>query len=113
MISSKVSLSLSVLAVSLFVFCGNAGATILFQDNFQAASAVTNPSTTLALPGPAQVGTWSAFGDDTGTNQGVQVWNNVDPAKVYQRKGAIAVTLVDKNQREAFVEQEASRCLDP
>ena len=32
--------------------------------------------------------------------------------KVYQRKGAIAVTLVDKNQREAFVEQEASRCLE-
>jgi len=41
-----------------------------------------------------------------------KVWNNVDPAKVYQRKGAISVTLVNKNQREAFVEQEANRCLE-
>lgn len=39
-------------------------------------------------------------------------WNNVDPAKVYQRKGTIAVKLVDKNDRETFVEQEASRCLE-
>ena len=50
--------------------------------------------------------------ENIASSYGNKVWNNVDPAKVYQRKGAIAVTLVDKNQREAFVEQEASRCLE-
>ena len=50
--------------------------------------------------------------ENIASRYGNKVWNNVDPAKVYQRKGAIAVTLVDKNQREAFVEQEASRCLE-
>ncbi|MDF7680217.1 putative selenate reductase subunit YgfK [Enterobacteriaceae bacterium ESL0689] len=39
-------------------------------------------------------------------------WNNVDPAQVYQRKGTIAVTLIDKDDREAFVTQEAKRCLE-
>lgn len=48
--------------------------------------------------------------ENIASRYGNKVWNNVDPAKVYQRKGAIAVTTVDKNQREAFVEQEASRC---
>lgn len=50
--------------------------------------------------------------ENIASSYGNKVWNNVDPAKVYQRKGTIAVTLVDKNQREAFVEQEASRCLE-
>ncbi len=39
-------------------------------------------------------------------------WLNVDPAEVYARKGLIAVEMVDKNDREAFVTQEAKRCLD-
>jgi len=80
MSSSKVSLILAVLAVSFFAFCGNAGATILFQDNFDNVAGVTNPSTTLARP-VAQVGTWGPLQDDTRTNnQGIQVWNNVTPA---------------------------------
>lgn len=45
-------------------------------------------------------------------HHGNKRWNNVDPATVYQRKGNIAITLVDKDDREAFVAQEASRCLE-
>lgn len=50
--------------------------------------------------------------ENIASRYGNKVWSNVDPAQVYQRKGTIAVTLVDKNQRDAFVEQEASRCLE-
>ncbi|QGN38588.1 putative selenate reductase subunit YgfK [Klebsiella oxytoca] len=50
--------------------------------------------------------------ENIASSHGNKFWNNVDPTKVYQRKGAIAVTLVDKDQRDAFVEQEASRCLE-
>jgi len=39
-------------------------------------------------------------------------WNNVDPAEIYQRKGNIAITQVDKDNREVFVVQEANRCLE-
>lgn len=39
-------------------------------------------------------------------------WNNVDPAEIYRRKGAIAIAQVDKDDRDAFVAQEASRCLE-
>lgn len=39
-------------------------------------------------------------------------WSNVDPAEIYQRKGAISVVMVDKEEREAFVAQEAQRCLE-
>lgn len=46
------------------------------------------------------------------SHYGNKHWNNVDPALIYQRKGAIAVTQVDKDDRDAFIEQEASRCLE-
>ncbi|MEO3990545.1 putative selenate reductase subunit YgfK [Pseudocitrobacter cyperus] len=39
-------------------------------------------------------------------------WNNVNPADIYRRKGDIAISLVDKDDRDAFVTQEASRCLE-
>ena len=39
-------------------------------------------------------------------------WNNVDPADIYRRKGAIAIAQVDKDDRDAFVAQEAERCLE-
>ncbi|MGL4506689.1 MAG: putative selenate reductase subunit YgfK, partial [Aeromonas sobria] len=32
--------------------------------------------------------------------------------EIYRRKGSIAVTMVDKGEREAFVAQEAHRCLE-
>lgn len=46
------------------------------------------------------------------THHGDKRWLNVDPAEVYQRKGVISVTMVDKEEREAFVKQEAQRCLE-
>ena len=39
-------------------------------------------------------------------------WNNVSPAEIYQRKGDISVAMVDKDNRDAFVAQEAARCLE-
>ncbi|MFW0766336.1 putative selenate reductase subunit YgfK [Trabulsiella odontotermitis] len=46
------------------------------------------------------------------SHHGDKRWNNVDPADIYRRKGAISVALVDKDDRDAFVAQEASRCLE-
>ncbi|EPU0812251.1 putative selenate reductase subunit YgfK [Morganella morganii] len=39
-------------------------------------------------------------------------WLNVDPQDITDRKGAIAVQMVDSDDREAFVKQEAERCLE-
>ncbi|MDN6550372.1 MAG: FAD-dependent oxidoreductase, partial [Enterobacterales bacterium] len=46
------------------------------------------------------------------THHSDKQWSNVDPAEIYQRKGAISVLMVDKEEREAFVAQEAQRCLE-
>lgn len=46
------------------------------------------------------------------SHRGEKHWNNVDPAEVYRRKGTIVVAPVDKDDRDAFVAQEASRCLE-
>ncbi len=43
---------------------------------------------------------------------GDKQWNNVDPADIYRRKGTIAIAQVDKDDRDAFVAQEAERCLE-
>ncbi|VTM87536.1 putative selenate reductase subunit YgfK [Raoultella ornithinolytica] len=44
------------------------------------------------------------------SHHGDKRWNNVNPAEVYRRKGTIAVARVNKDDRDAFVAQEASRC---
>ncbi|MGL5386749.1 MAG: putative selenate reductase subunit YgfK [Serratia sp. (in: enterobacteria)] len=46
------------------------------------------------------------------THHAEKYWSNVDPAEIYRRKGSISVALVDKTEREAFVAQEAQRCLE-
>jgi len=46
------------------------------------------------------------------SHHGDKHWNNVDPAEVYRRKGAIVVANVGKDDRDAFVAQEAARCLE-
>lgn len=46
------------------------------------------------------------------SHHGNKYWSNVDPQHLYQRKGQITVKLVDKQHSEAFVEQEADRCLE-
>ncbi|MGF6189275.1 putative selenate reductase subunit YgfK [Serratia sp. 2723] len=50
--------------------------------------------------------------ENIASHYGDKFWNNVNPADVYQRKGTIAIAQVDKDDREAFVEQEANRCLE-
>ena len=50
--------------------------------------------------------------ENIASHHGSKRWNNVDPAEIYQRKGTIAVALADKDDRDAFVAQEASRCLE-
>lgn len=46
------------------------------------------------------------------SHHGTKRWNNVDPSEVYARKGAIVIANVDQDDREAFVAQEAARCLE-
>ena len=46
------------------------------------------------------------------SHHGDKRWNNVNPAEVYRRKGTIAVAMANKDDRDAFVAQEASRCLE-
>lgn len=46
------------------------------------------------------------------SHHGDKRWNNVNPAEVYRRKGTIAVAMVNKDDRDVFVAQEASRCLE-
>ena len=46
------------------------------------------------------------------SHHGDKRWNNVDPAEIYSRKGTIVIAKVDKDDRDAFVAQEAARCLE-
>lgn len=46
------------------------------------------------------------------SHHGDKRWNNVDPAEIYRRKGAIVIARADKDDRDAFVAQEAARCLE-
>ena len=54
----------------------------------------------------------SAARENILSHHGDKRWNNVNPAEVYRRKGTIAVARVNKDDRDAFVAQEASRCLE-
>ena len=46
------------------------------------------------------------------SHYGDKHWSNVDPREIYRRKGAIVVAQVNKDDRDAFVAQEAARCLE-
>lgn len=50
--------------------------------------------------------------ENIASHHGNKHWNNVDPAEIYRRKGIIALERVDRDDRDAFVAQEASRCLE-
>lgn len=50
--------------------------------------------------------------ENIASHYGNKYWNNVDPALIYQRKGTIAITQADRDDRDAFIAQEASRCLE-
>ncbi|WP_413483952.1 putative selenate reductase subunit YgfK [Morganella psychrotolerans] len=46
------------------------------------------------------------------SHYGNKYWLNADPQEITDRKGAIAVQMVNSDDREAFVKQEAQRCLE-
>ncbi|ROP62591.1 selenate reductase Fe-S subunit [Enterobacter sp. BIGb0383] len=50
--------------------------------------------------------------ENIASHHGNKAWSNVDPADIYLRKGLIAIDRVDKDDRDAFVAQEVSRCLE-
>ncbi|EOV0991822.1 putative selenate reductase subunit YgfK [Edwardsiella piscicida] len=73
----------------------------------------SGPSSIVAAIGTARRATDAILARESiASSYGDKYWNNVDPARIYQRKGAISVTLVDKDDRDAFVAQEAQRCLE-
>ncbi|MFV4846225.1 putative selenate reductase subunit YgfK [Edwardsiella tarda] len=84
------------------------------RDNvFLIGDVQSGPSSIVAAIGTARRATDAILARENIANSyGDKYWNNVDPARIYQRKGAIAVTLVDKEDRDAFVAQEAQRCLE-
>ncbi len=46
------------------------------------------------------------------SHHGDKYWLNTNPSDIYARKGEVVVRLVKKDDRDAFVKQEASRCLE-
>jgi putative selenate reductase len=74
-----------------------------------------------ALKGPATI--VSAIGDarratdvilqreNLKSHHGNKVWLDANPAEITARKGAVVVSLVKKDQLQAFVKQEGGRCL--
>lgn len=71
------------------------------------------PSSIVSAIGNARRATDSILArENIRSHQGRKYWNNVDPAEVYSRKGAIVIANVGKDDRDAFVAQEAARCLE-
>lgn len=71
------------------------------------------PSSIVAAIGSARSAAETVLArENVKTHHQDKYWSNVDPAEIYRRKGAIAVAVVDKTEREAFVAQEAQRCLE-
>lgn len=71
------------------------------------------PSSIVAAVGTARRATDAILSrENIRSHQNDKYWNNVNPAEIYQRKGDISVTLVNSDDRDAFVAQEAARCLE-
>ncbi|WP_156293947.1 putative selenate reductase subunit YgfK [Serratia oryzae] len=71
------------------------------------------PSSIVAAIGSARSAAETVLArENVKTHHQDKYWSNVDPVEVYRRKGVIAVSVVDKTDREAFVAQEAQRCLE-
>lgn len=71
------------------------------------------PSSIVAAIGSARHAAETVLArENVKTHHADKYWSNVDPAEIYRRKGSISVALVDKTEREAFVAQEAQRCLE-
>jgi len=71
------------------------------------------PSSIVAAIGNARRATDAILSrENIRTHHADKHWNNVDPAEVYRRKGAIVIARADKDDRDSFVAQEAERCLE-
>lgn len=71
------------------------------------------PSSIVAAIGSARNAAETVLArENVKTHHADKYWSNVDPAEIYRRKGTISVAMVDKTEREAFVAQEAQRCLE-
>lgn len=71
------------------------------------------PSSIVAAIGSARNAAETVLArENVKTHHADKYWSNVDPAEIYRRKGTISIALVDKTEREAFVAQEAQRCLE-
>ncbi|PVZ87982.1 putative selenate reductase subunit YgfK [Serratia sp. S1B] len=82
-------------------------------DVFLIGDVQSGPSSIVAAIGTARKATDMVLArENIKTHHADKYWSNVDPAEVYRRKGVISVTMVDKSERDAFVAQEADRCLE-
>ncbi len=83
------------------------------SDVFMIGDVQRGPSSIVAAVGTARRATDAILSrENIRSHQNDKYWNNVNPAEIYQRKGDISVTLVNSDDRDAFVAQEAARCLE-
>lgn len=62
------------------------------------------PSSIVAAVGTARRATDAILSrENIRSHQNDKYWNNVNPAEIYQRKGDISITLVNSDDRDAFV----------
>lgn len=65
------------------------------------------PSSIVAAVGTARRATDAILSrENIRSHQNDKYWNNVNPAEIYQRKGDISITLVNSDDRDAFVAQK-------
>ncbi len=86
---------------------------ILLTDVFIIGDVQRGPSSIVAAVGTARRATDAILSrENIRSHQNNKYWNDVNPAEIYQRKGDISITLVNSDDRDAFVAQEAARCLE-
>lgn len=71
------------------------------------------PSSIVAAVGTARRATDAILSrENIRSHQNDKYWNNVNPAEIYQRKGDISITLVNSDDRDAFVAQKPHAALN-
>lgn len=65
------------------------------------------PSSIVAAVGTARRATDAILSrENIRSHQNDKYWNNVNPVEIYQRKGDISITLVNSDDRDAFIAQK-------
>lgn len=73
-------------------------------DVFMIGDVQRGPSSIVAAVGTARRATDAILSrENIRSHQNDKYWNNVNPAEIYQRKGDISITLVNSDDRDAFV----------